>query len=83
MTLPSFSTEEDDDNDTKEDDNDDDEEEEEDTEEEEEVNFPKQGTGQCRRQTVQPGKQPRTPIAAKNLNFIRASRREKKVDLLR
>ena len=48
LTLPSFSTEDDDDDDNEEDDNDDDEEEEEDTEEEEEVDFPKQGAGQCK-----------------------------------
>ena len=75
LILPSFSTEDDDDND--EDDDDGDEEEEEDTEEEEEVNFPKQGTGQHQRQTLQSGKQPRAPIAAKNLNLIQAPRRGK------
>ena len=48
FALPSFSTEEDDDDDE----NDNDEEEEEDTEEEEEVDFPKQGASQHRRQTV-------------------------------
>ena len=33
--------------------------------------------GPRRRQTVQTGKQPRQPIAAKNLNLIRAQRRGK------
>ena len=69
LTLPSFSTEEDDD--------DDEEEEEGDTEEEKEVDFPNQGAGQHQRQTVQTGKQPRKPIAVKNLNLIHAPRRGK------
>ena len=71
LTLPSFSTEEDDDeeDEDKEDDDDDD--------EDEEVNFPKQGTGPHRRQTIQTGKQPCQLIAAKNLNLIRAPRRGK------
>ena len=67
LALSSFSTEEDDD--------DDDEEEEGETEEEEEVDFPNQGAGQCQRQTVQTGKQPRKPIAVKNLNLIHAQKR--------
>ena len=71
LALPSFSTEEDDD------DNDDDEEEGGDTEEEEEVDFPNQGAGQQQRQTLQTGKQPRTPIAVKNLNLIHAPKRGK------
>ena len=62
LTLPSFSTE-------KEDDNDDD--------EDDKVDFPNQGNVQRRRQTVQGGKQPRNPIAAKNLNLIRAPKRGK------
>ena len=69
LALPSFSTEEDDD--------DDDEEEEGDTEEEEEVDFPNQGAGQRQRPTVQTGKQPRKPIAVKNLNLIHAPKRGK------
>ena len=77
LTLPSFSTEEDDDNDDKEDNEDGDEEEEGDTEEEEEVDFPNQGAGQRQWQTVQTGKQPRKPIAVKNLNLIHAPRRGK------
>ena len=71
LVLPSFSTEEDDDDD------DDDEEEGGDTEEETEVDFPNQGAGQHQRQTVQTGKQPRKPIAVKNLNLIHAPRRGK------
>ena len=64
-----FSTEEDDnDDDNHNNDGDDDTEDEED----EEVNFPNQGYVQQKRQTVQGRKQPRTPIAAKNLNLIRA-----------
>ena len=66
--MPSFSSEEDDEVDDN-GNNDDD--------EDEEVDFPKQGMGQHRRQTVQTGKQLRNPIAAKNLNLIRASRRGK------
>ena len=63
--MPSFSTEEEDeeeegDNDDEEDDEDDD----------NEVDFPNQGVGPRRRQTAQAGKQPRKPIAAKNLNLI-------------
>ena len=67
LTLLTFSTEEDDD----------DEEEGGDTEEEEEVDFPNQGAGQRQRQTVQTGKQPRKPIAAKNSNLIHAPKRGK------
>ena len=63
FALPSFSTEEEDD----EDDNDDD----------DEVDFPNQGNVQRSRQTVQKGKQPRNPIAAKNLDLIRAPKRGK------
>ena len=77
LTLPSFSTEEDDEDDDEEDNGDSDEEEEEDMEEEKEVDFPNQGTAQHRRQTVQTGKQPCKPIAAKNLNLIHAPRRGK------
>ena len=62
LTLPSFSTEEEDDDDNDEDD---------------EVDFPNQGNVQRRRQTVQGGKQPWNPIAAKNLNLIRAPKRGK------
>ena len=69
LALPTFSTEEDDDND--------DEGEGGDTEEEEEVDFPNQGAGQHQRQTVQTGKQPRKPIAVKNLNLIHAPKRGK------
>ena len=67
LTLPSFSMEEDD------------EEEEEDEEEDddEEVDFPKQGAGPCRRQTIQTGKQPCRPITVKNLNLIHAPQRGK------
>ena len=71
--MPSFSTEEDDDEkdeDEEDDDNDDD-------DEDEEVNLPKQGMGPHRRQTIQTGKQLCQPIAAKNLNLIRAPRRGK------
>ena len=71
LALPTFSTEEDDDDD------DDDEGEGGDTEEEEEVDFPNQGAGQRQRQTVQTGKQPRKPIAVKNLNLIHAPKRGK------
>ena len=60
------------DEDNNNDDNDDDEDT--DDEEEEEVDFPNQGNIQRRRQMVQGGKQPRNPIAAKNLNLIRAPR---------
>ena len=77
LTLPSFSTEEDDDEDNEEDNEDGDEEEEGDTEEEEEVDFPKQRAGQRQQRTVQTGKQPRKPIAVKNLNLIHAPRRGK------
>ena len=69
LTLPSFSTEEEDDDKDDGNDNDDN-----DDDEEEEVDFPNQGNVQRRRQTVQGGKQPRNPIAAKNLNLIRAPR---------
>ena len=69
LTLPSFSTEEEDDDEDDENDNDDD--------EEEEVDFPNQGNVQRRRQTVKGGKQSQNPIAAKNLNLIRAPRRER------
>ena len=64
LTLPSFSTEEKDDDEGDEDNNDDD--------DDDEVDFPNQGNVQRRRQTVQGGKQPRNPIAAKNLNLIMA-----------
>ena len=77
LTLPSFSTEEDDDGDDEEGNEDRNEEDEEDTEEEEEVDFPNQRVGQRQRQTVQTGKQPCKPIAAKNLNLIHAPRRGK------
>ena len=70
--MPSFSTEEEDD---EEEEDDDDEEDEEDNNDE--VAFPNQGAGPRRRQTAQAGKQPCQPIAAKNLNLIRASRRGK------
>ena len=72
MTLPSFSTEEgdDDEDDGSDNDNNDD-------DEEEEVDFLNQGNVQRRRQTVQGGKQPRNPIATKNLNLIRARDRER------
>ena len=69
FALPSFSTEEEDDDGDNEDDNDDD--------DDDEVDFPNQGNIQRRRQTVQGGKQPRQPIAAKNLNLIRVPRRGK------
>ena len=72
MTLPSFSTEEEEEEDDEVDDNGN-----KDDDEDKEIDFPKQGTGQRRRQTVQTGKQPRKPIAAKNLNLIRAPRRRK------
>ena len=67
LTLPSFSTEEEDDDEGDEDNNNDD-----DDDEDNEVDFPNQGKVQRRRQTVQGGKQPRNPIAAKNLNLITA-----------
>ena len=67
FALPSFSTEEEDDDGDNEDDNDDD--------DDDEVDFPNQGNVQRRRQSVQGGEQPRQPIAAKNLNLIRAPRR--------
>ena len=60
FALPSFSTEEEDDNDDDDDD---------------EVDFPNQSNVQGRRQSVQGGNQPWQPIAAKNLNSIRAPRR--------
>ena len=69
LTLPSFSTEEEDDDEGDEDNNDND--------DNEEVDFPNQGNVQRRRQTVQGGKQPRNPIAAKNLNLIMAPKRGK------
>ena len=56
LTLPSFSMEEDDD----EEDEDEDEDDDEDDDEDEEVDFPKQGAGPRRRQTIQTGKQPCT-----------------------
>ena len=59
--------EEEEDDDDKEDDKDDD----------DEVDFPNQGAGPCRRQTIHTGKQPHQLIAAKNLNLIRAPRRGK------
>ena len=46
-------------------------------EEEQEVDFPNQGAGQRQRQTVQTRKQPRKPIAVKNLNLIHAPKRGK------
>ena len=69
FALPSFSTEEEDDDKGNEDDNDEG--------DDDEVDFPKQRNVQIRRQTVQRGKQPRQPVAAKNLNLIRAPRRGK------
>ena len=69
FALPSFSTGEEDDDEGDEEDNDDD--------DDDEVDFPNQGNAQRRRQTVQRGKQPRNPIAAKNLNLIRAPKRGK------
>ena len=70
LTLPSFSTEEEDDDEDNDNDDDDD-------DEDDKVDFPNQGNVQRRRQTVQGGKQPRNPIAAKNLNLIRAPKRGK------
>ena len=70
--MPSFSTEEEDEE--EEGDNDD---EEDDKDNDDEVDFPNQGAGPQQRQTAQAGKQPRQPIAAKNLNLIRAPRRGK------
>ena len=67
FALPSFSTEEEDDEEGDEDDNNDD----------DEVDFLNQGNVQRSRQTVQRGKQSRNPIAAKNLNLIRAPKRGK------
>ena len=78
LTLPSFSTEEDDEDDD-EDNNEDDDNGNNDDDEDEEVDFPRQGNVQHRRQTVQTGKQQCNPIAAKNLNLIRALRRGKVV----
>ena len=69
LILPSFSPEEDNDDD---DDNDNSDNEGDNDTEDKEVDFPNQGNVQRRRQTVQGGKQPRNPIAAKNLNLIRA-----------
>ena len=69
LTLPSFSTEEEDDDEGDEDNSND--------EDDDEVDFPNQGNVQRRRQTVQGGKQPRNPIAAKNLNLIMAPKRGK------
>ena len=69
FALPSFSTEEDDDDEGGEDDNNND--------DDDEVDFPNQGNVQRRRQTVQRGKQPWNPIAAKNLNLIRVPKRGK------
>ena len=69
FALPSFSTEEEDDDEGDEDDNNDD--------DDDKVDFPNQGNVQRRRQTVQRGKQPRNPIAAKNLNLIMAPKRGK------
>ena len=83
LILPSFSTEEEDDDENDEDNNDGNNDEDnndgnndddEDNDEEEEVDFPNQGNIQRRRQTVQGGKQPQNPIAAKNLDLIRAPR---------
>ena len=73
LTLPSFSTEEEDDNKDDEDDNNNDNDDDDD-DDEEEVDFPNQGNVQRRMQTMQGGKQPRNPIAAKNLNLIQAPR---------
>ena len=70
LTLPSFSTEEDDKDDNGNNDGNND-------TEDEEVDFPNQGNVQWRRQTKQSGKQPCNPIAAKNLNLIRAPKRGK------
>ena len=72
LTLPSFSTEEEDDDEDDEGNNSDNNDDDDDDDEEEEVDFPNQGNIQRRRQTVQGGKQPRNPIATKNLNLIRA-----------
>ena len=69
FALPSFSTEEEDNDEGNEDDNDDG--------DDDEVDFRKQRNVQRRRQSVQGGKQPRQPVAAKNLNLIRAPRRGK------
>ena len=52
--------------------------EEEDDDEDNEVDFPNRGNVQRRRQTVQGGKQPQNPIAAKNLKLIMAPKRGKK-----
>ena len=73
LTLPSFSTKEDDDEEDEHEEDDDDN----DDDEDEEVDFPKQGTVPHRRQTIQTEKQLHQPIAAKNLNLIRAPRRGK------
>ena len=67
-----FSTQEDDDDDDDDDNHNNDGDDDTEDEEDEEVNFPNQGYVQQKRQTVQGRKQPRTPIAAKNLNLIRA-----------
>ena len=75
LKLPSFSTEEEDDDEDDEDNNDDNDDDDDDDDEEEEVDFQNQGNIQRTRQTVQGGKQPWNPIAAKNLNLIRAPRR--------
>ena len=64
LVLPSFNTEEEDNDEGDEDNNNDD--------DDDEVDFPNQGNVQRRRQTVQRGKQPQNPIAAKNLNLIMA-----------
>ena len=76
--MPSFSTEEDDVDDD-EDNNEDDDNGNNDDDKDKEVDFPRQGNVQHRRQTVQTGKQQCNPIAAKNLNLIRAPRRGKSV----
>ena len=80
--MPSFSTEEvdddDDNDDNKKTDNDDNgNDDDTDEEEDDKVDFPNKGNVQWRRQIVQGRKQPRKPIAAKNLTLIRAPRRGK------
>ena len=63
LILPSFSTEEEDDEEEDDDKNNDDD----DDDDDDEVDFPNQGNAQRRRQMANAGKQPRQPIAAKNL----------------
>ena len=69
LALPSFSTEEEDNDEGDEDNNNND--------DDDKVDFPNQGNIQRRRQTVQRGKQPRNPIATKNLNLIMAPKQGK------